>query len=129
MIFLHNVGLHKMPKVKNFRELWRRQKNHRLKQIYISENFVPEIVYNLNQKNDSLKNSIKKQAILYLYEKLLITYLYNFLIMRIFVIIFWKIWLSMQQSSNQIYRIFLNILFLLKKNIHYLISKFHFVKN
>jgi len=64
MIFLHNVGSqqYKMPKVKNFRKLSRRQKNPRLKQIHISENFVPEIV-NLNQKtNDSLKNSNQKAS-------------------------------------------------------------------
>jgi len=51
-----------MPKVKNFRDLSRRQKNRRLKQIHISENFVPEVVHNLNQKTNSLKNSNQKAS-------------------------------------------------------------------
>jgi len=62
--------VHKMPKVKNFRELSRRQKNRQLKQIHISENFVPEIVYNLNKKaNYYLKNSNQKASNFLLVQK------------------------------------------------------------
>lgn len=39
-----------MREIKRFRELSRRQKNRRLKQMQISENFIPQIVNSLNQK-------------------------------------------------------------------------------
>lgn len=39
-----------MREIKRFRELSRRQNNRRLKQIQISDNFVPQIVDSLNKK-------------------------------------------------------------------------------
>lgn len=48
-----------MRQVKKFRELSRRQRNRRLKQLQFSENFVPQNVNRLNNKaTNSLLNEI-----------------------------------------------------------------------
>lgn len=51
-----------MPKMKDFLTLSQRQKSRRLKQMHISENFVQELIKNLNQNENSWQNCNKKTS-------------------------------------------------------------------
>lgn len=50
-----------MRQMKRFRDLSYRQKNRRLKQMQISENFVPDIINNLNKTANSFKKFNQKR--------------------------------------------------------------------